>query len=238
MNLGKNYCVSTDYSIWPTTTNAKDVTNDPQILLRYPDQTPLVKGNVQKRPFLELSSPNSETEEIMMNKIEETIQRSFKTKLSGDIETLKKEFNQLVTVRVDEAVQAMKEDALKEVKQALKFMEERTRLHSMSQTDFLEQYNRRDNFKIFGLPWESNTVGVSMNGSIETGNDTIRKVMDVSNSIDAGLSENDVSVGHRLPSRMDLKPVIVRFSRRVAKIKLLQSKKKLASLSGLNDVKT
>ena len=71
----------------------------------------------------------------------------------------------------------------------------------------------------------------------ENGNDTIRKVIDVSNSIDAGLSENDISVAHRLPMRMHLKPVVVRFSRRVAKIKLLHSKKKLASLSGLNDVK-
>ena len=129
----------------------------------------------------------------------------------------------------------MKEDVLKEVKQALKFMEERTRLHSMSQTELPEQYNRRDNVKIFGLPCESNTVGVSMKGNE---NVAIRKVLDVSNGIDAGLSENDISVGHRLPSRMHLKPVIVRFSGRVAKIKLLQNKKKLASLSGLNDVKT
>ena len=36
---------------------------------------------------------------------------------------------------------------------------------------------------------------------------------------------------------MHLKPVIARFSRRDAKINLLQNKKKLASLSGLNDVK-
>ena len=72
-------------------TNAKDVTNDSQIPpLRYQNQTPLVKGNVRKRPFLELSSPNSETEELMMNKIEETIHRSFKTMLPGVIQTLKK----------------------------------------------------------------------------------------------------------------------------------------------------
>ena len=113
-------------------------------------------------------------------------------------------------------------------------MEERTRLHSMSQTELLEQYNRRDNVKVFGLPCESNTEGVSMK---ENGNDTIRKVIDVSNSIDAGLSADDISLAHRLPSRMHLKPVIVRFYRRFAKIKLLQNKKKLASLSELNEVK-
>ena len=71
----------------------------------------------------------------------------------------------------------------------------------------------------------------------ENGNDTIRMVIDVSNSIDEGLSENSISVAHRLPSRMHLKPVIVHFSRGVAKTKLLQNKNKLPSLSGINDVK-
>ena len=67
-------------------TNATDATNDPQILpLRYQVQTPLVKGNVQKRPFVELSSPSSETEELMMIKIEETIHRSFRTMLPKNI---------------------------------------------------------------------------------------------------------------------------------------------------------
>ena len=45
----------------------------------------------------------------MMNRIEETIQRSFQAMLLGIIATLKKEFFQLVTVQVDEAV---KEDVL------------------------------------------------------------------------------------------------------------------------------
>ena len=31
---------------------------------------------------------------------------------------------------------------------------------------------------------------------MENGNDTIRKVVDVSNSMDAGFAENDVSVAH------------------------------------------
>ena len=54
----KQYGAFTDYSIWPTMTNAKDGTNDPQILpLRYQDQTPLVKGNVQKKTFLRTQRP-------------------------------------------------------------------------------------------------------------------------------------------------------------------------------------
>ena len=154
----------------------------------------------------------------MKNKIEETIQRSFRTMLPGVIETLKKEFIQLVTVRVDKAVQTMKDDLLKEMKQELKFMEERTRLHSTSQTELLEQYNRRVNVKIFGLPCESNTERVSMK---ENGNDNVGKFIDVSNGIESGLPENDISVAHRLRSLMHLKLVIVRFSQRVAKLKLL-----------------
>ena len=83
----------------------------------------------------------------------------------------------------------MKEDVLKEVKQELKFMEEKTRLQSMSQTELLEQYSRTDNIKVFGIAFESNLEGVSMK---ENGNRTITEVMDVSNSIDAALSENDI----------------------------------------------
>ena len=100
----------------------------------------------------------------------------------------------------------------------------------MSQTKNIEQYNRTDNVKAFGLPCESNTEGVLV---IENGNDTIKKVIDVSNSIDAGLSENSISVAYRLPTRMNPKLVVVRFSQRVAKIKFLQNRKKLAGLSGL-----
>ena len=149
---------------------------------------PFCKKVTIKKPFLELSSPNSEADELIMKKNEKTIQRSFKTMLPEVIETLKKEFIQLVTVPVDEAVQAMKEDVLKEVKQELIFMEEKTRLQSMSQTELPEQYSRTDNIKVFGIAFESNLEGVSMK---ENGNRTITEVIDVSNSIDAALSEND-----------------------------------------------
>ena len=94
--------------------------------------------------------------------------------LPGVTETLKK-VHQLNTVLVNEAVQTMKEDVLKKVKQDLKFMEERTHLHSMSQTQFLEQWIHRDNVKGFRLLCESNTEGVSLK---ENGNDTIKKVID------------------------------------------------------------
>ena len=65
------------------------------------------------------------------------IQRSFKTMLPRVIETLKKEFIQLFTVRVDKAVQALKEDVIQEKKLQFKFLEEGTRKHSMSRTLFL-----------------------------------------------------------------------------------------------------
>ena len=107
-------------------------------------------------------------------------------------------------------------------------MEERTRRHSRSQKEILKQYNRRDNVKVSGLPWESDTEGVRI---CENGNDIIRKVIDVSSTTDAGLSENDISVALRLPSRTHLKPVILRLSREVVKILILQNKKELQSLS-------
>ena len=105
----------------------------------------------------------------------------------------------------------------------------------MSQIEILEQYNRRDNVKVFGLPCESTPEGISMN---ENGNDTIKKVIDVSSSIDAGLSENDIFVAHWLVNLANASETSHKaFSRKIAKIKLLHNNKKLAGLSGLSDVK-
>ena len=71
----------------------------------------------------------------------------------------------------------------------------------------------------------------------ENGYDTTRNVIEVSNSIGVRLSENEISVVHRLPSRKSLKPVRVRSCLSIAKIKFSENKNKLASLSGLNDAK-
>ena len=77
--------------LWLKETFKKDLL--PMILrfFRYDTKIkPLWLGNVQKRPFAELSSPSSETEELMMIKIEEPIHRSFRAMMPKNIGALKK----------------------------------------------------------------------------------------------------------------------------------------------------
>ena len=93
----------------------------------------------------------------------------------------------------------------------------------------LENYNRRDNVKILGLK-ETN------NGQREMMETTIKKVVDISDALEAQISENDISIAHRLPSRNSgNKPVIVRFARRMKKIDLLKKKKNLVNHEELRD---
>ena len=85
--------------------------------------------------------------------------------------------------------------------------------------ELLENYNRRDNVKILGLK-ETNDWQREM---MET---TIKKVVDISNALEAQISENDISIAHRLPSRnAGNKPVIVGLARRIKKIDLLKRKR-------------
>ena len=96
-----------------------------------------------------------------------------------------------------------------------------------------KQNIRRDNVKVFGFPCELNTEGIPMKENV---NYIIKNVADVSNSIDAGLSEKNFSVAHRLTSRMNLKSRVAYFSKSCLK-NVVENKKKLANLSGLFDIK-
>ena len=63
----------------------------------------------------------------------------------------------------------------------------------------------------------------------------MRTVLEIATCLEAGLQPNDISIAHRLPSRFSssAKPIIVRFSRRVAEIELLRRKKELKSIPEL-----
>ena len=84
----------------------------------------------------------------------------------------------------------------------------------------LESYNRRENRRIIGI--EADT------GS-EDNDVTASEVVEVATKIGAKVSETDISIAHRLPTRKaGPKPIIVRFARRVARINLLKNRKRLA----------
>ena len=109
--------------------------------------------------------------------------------------------------------------------------EKKVNLKTLSESDLLENYNRRDNVKILGLK-------ETTDGQREMMETTIKKVVDISNAIEAQISENDISIADRLPSRnAGNKPVIVRFARRIKKIDLLKKKKNLVNHEDLRDIK-
>ena len=54
----------------------------------------------------------------------------------------------------------------------------------------------------------------------------MQKVLQLSQKLDAKIDEKDISIAHRLPTRKgNIRPIIVKFSRRVAKVELLRKKK-------------
>lgn len=81
--------------------------------------------------------------------------------------------------------------------------------------DRLEQYSRKDNVKVVGIP--------------ETeGENCVEKVKELGRSIGVDLQDNDISVAHRVKSRGKRgNPMIVRFVRRESKVQMMMNKRKL-----------
>ena len=64
---------------------------------------------------------------------------------------------------------------------------------TLSEAELLETLNRRANLS---------TIGVEENGNrTESMEESIEKVMNMANTLEAGIDERDISVAHRLPSR-------------------------------------
>ena len=88
--------------------------------------------------------------------------------------------------------------------------------------DELEQYTRRENVKIHGLPETDN-------------DDTIQQVVQLAQKAGVDIDANDISVAHRLPgNRHTNKPrtIIARFVRRVKRTDLMRKKANLRNVDG------
>jgi len=114
--------------------------------------------------------------------------------------------------------------------------------------DDLEAYNRRDNLLISGLPIESYseaaTVGASGDGNreqvdtrtstAESSYATEQAALKMFNTcLNVKVSEKDISVAHRLPSKNKSQPpvVIVRFTNRKARDDVYNARRKLRSVA-------
>ena len=91
--------------------------------------------------------------------------------------------------------------------------------------ELLESYNRRENVRIIGLPEEVSDDPAKKND--EDYDTTIEIVVDFPSALESSITSDDISIAHRLPKFNGHPPrhVIVRFTRRVANINLLKSKK-------------
>ena len=87
--------------------------------------------------------------------------------------------------------------------------------------DALEQYSRRDNIKVFGVPEQTH-------GSSEDCNQVI---LDLGKKIGVEVSPGDISVSHRVRGGGDgPRPIVAKFVRRDVKSQFMKNKKKLKEL--------
>ena len=94
----------------------------------------------------------------------------------------------------------------------------------MSEAELLESYKRRDNIRIVGLKEDRSSDKVS-----ESYPQSIQNVLQLAEKVGAKIASQDTLIAYRLPIRNQSKErqTIVKFSRRVAKIEMLQKKRTL-----------
>ena len=196
-----------------------------------PKPTPRTTG--AKRPALELS-PIPEVEVSDIKKIiSDGIKEAMKTAIAELVESVKREIKDYVKAEIAKAVDELKEETMhvrSEVLGAVNNVEERCDFKAKCESELLEQYNRRENVRIIGLPEVS---------SNETYEQTIEKVASLATGLETNMTAEDISIAHRLPNRNNKRPrhVIVRFARRVERVNMLKNKKNLANYEPLRHVR-
>ena len=105
-------------------------------------------------------------------------------------------------------------------------IERKAELRSLCEAEQLETYKRRDNLKIFNVDEE---IHKGTNGFLipEPPESTINKALQIRSNLGAAVDVKDISIAHRLRAKKGTNPIIVRFSRRMAKIDIMKKKRKL-----------
>ena len=112
---------------------------------------------------------------------------------------------------------------LQEVKEEL----ENEKIARVLATDKLEQYQRKDSLRFFGIPY----VNSETNAQLE------EKVITIASKIGVNLVRGDISVTHRLKEDKSGKvPTIVKFSTRRSKEAVFREKKNLKGITEMKEV--
>ena len=123
-------------------------------------------------------------------------------------------------IKQDEEVKVLKEDKIKQDKLITDLKTENKELQE--QTDASNQYNRRDNLKLTGIPFVQ-------------GENLVEIAKSVTKHIGNEISEQDISDIHRLPTQnttsggSNVPGIIIRVNRRTAKYGVMDKKKHLRS---------
>ena len=214
---------------------ASDLTNETEVnlpceppQLRYQDQTPLGKQD-SKRMRSELS-PISELSNL--DNIEKLVEAGVEKSLQKHFSQLSDQLINQMRILLDEAVKSIKT----ELRSEMISMEKRLELKMKSEAELLESYNRRENIRIIGVP-EEFKKNKDRKFIGEDSEKTLEKVIGIANEADANVLPSDISITHRLPGRNGKpRPIIVRFSRRVARLEMLRKKKSLRDKEHTNGV--
>ena len=172
----------------------------------------LCKREAEKGACSELS-PISEGGVVdsgaMDTNIQQIIQESLRNAIPGIMRDTQKQLEASITDIVAKSIESFR----KENQENLDYLEDRSSLKAMSEAEKLEQYNRRDNLKIYNVDEKDG----------ETYEQTMDAVVSIAHEVGAEVHIKDISIAHRLPGRR--RAIIVKFARRASKIKIAAEKK-------------
>ena len=144
-------------------------------------------------------------------KIEDMIIKSVNNAVPKIIETVITQIQSTMIGTVKQVVGEMKAEILVQVSQDIHCAELRTTLRARCEAEQLENYNRRDNLKIYGFE-EKTWIDEKGNTRQEGPETTMENVLQVAKTIKAYIDVKDISIAYRLPTKKGVtRPIIVKF---------------------------
>ena len=119
------------------------------------------------------------------------------------VDTLLSEIKDTLFNSITKAVSDMKTEVMGELREDIVFVDKKSELKTLCETEQLETYNRRENLKILGV-----NENLHEDGHLEAPLETIEKVLNISNIIESKVTANDISIAHRLGTKSTTRKVL------------------------------
>ena len=184
--------------------------------LKFQGQTSLKKPN-NKLGCNVLSPADNAFNDVGITKaIELGVQKTVGNLNPTLVQSIRSELRSTINEIVEDKLEQMK----KEMQLRSDFENRKFELSALSEAEVLENYNRRENIKILDLP-ESH-----QSGRRESYQQATAAVIDLARRLNISVTENDISIAHRLPAstRTQNRPVIVKFLNVWQKLEFLKTR--------------